>query len=86
MFGRGKFQVGVLIEPKSEYGFDPEDQLKLERFRNMIWLVAYHVVSLTFMNVMLSWIWDTQAFGGAYECAGTSAWSVVQRGEDFGVV
>lgn len=37
MFGQGKFQNGVLIEPKEEYKFDPKDSAKLQEFRNMIW-------------------------------------------------
>ncbi|KAJ8503287.1 hypothetical protein ONZ45_g10992 [Pleurotus djamor] len=37
MFGRGKFNVGVLIDPKPEHRFDPSDPLKLAEFRNAIW-------------------------------------------------
>ncbi|RPD67101.1 acetyl-CoA synthetase-like protein [Lentinus tigrinus ALCF2SS1-7] len=37
MFGQGKFQNGVLIEPKAKYKFDPGDTAKLQEFRNMIW-------------------------------------------------
>ena len=37
MFGRGKFYVGVVIEPKPEYSFDPSDKEKLAEFRNIIW-------------------------------------------------
>ncbi|TFK82377.1 acetyl-CoA synthetase-like protein [Polyporus arcularius HHB13444] len=37
IFGQGKFQNGVLIEPKEEYKFDPENSTKLEEFRNKIW-------------------------------------------------
>lgn len=39
MFGRGRFQNGVLIDPKSEFGFDPKDEAKLESFRQLIWQV-----------------------------------------------
>ncbi|KAI0633130.1 acetyl-CoA synthetase-like protein [Trametes polyzona] len=35
MFGRGRFQNGVLIEPKEP--FDPSDEAKLEEFRHKIW-------------------------------------------------
>ncbi|KAI0350560.1 acetyl-CoA synthetase-like protein [Trametes cingulata] len=35
MFGRGRFQNGVLIQPKEQ--FDPNDEEKLEEFRNKIW-------------------------------------------------
>lgn len=37
MFGRGKFQNGILIEPKKEFQFDPRDEAKLVEFRNLIW-------------------------------------------------
>ncbi|ETW76160.1 tridomain enzyme adenylation-thiolation-dehydrogenase [Heterobasidion irregulare TC 32-1] len=37
MFGRGRFQNGVLIEPKKEFAFDPRDEVKLAEFRNIIW-------------------------------------------------
>ena len=30
IFGQGKFQNGVLVEPKPEYMFDPRDEKKLE--------------------------------------------------------
>ncbi|RPD77318.1 acetyl-CoA synthetase-like protein [Lentinus tigrinus ALCF2SS1-7] len=35
MFGRGRFQNGVLIQPKEP--FDPSDEVKLEEYRNSIW-------------------------------------------------
>lgn len=37
IFGRGRFQAGVLIEPKPEYAFDPNDLGNLVSFRNAIW-------------------------------------------------
>lgn len=37
MFGRGRFQAGILVEPKPEYQFDPSDERKLAEFRNKIW-------------------------------------------------
>ena len=39
MFGRGQFQAGVLVDPTSEYRFDPSDEEKLAEFRNLIWCV-----------------------------------------------
>ena len=39
VFGRAKFQNGVLIDPKTEYAFDPKDEIKLEEFRNAIWYI-----------------------------------------------
>ncbi|KAI0060400.1 acetyl-CoA synthetase-like protein [Artomyces pyxidatus] len=37
MFGRGRFQNGVLIEPEKEFAFDPVDEQRLGEFRNKIW-------------------------------------------------
>jgi long-subunit acyl-CoA synthetase (AMP-forming) len=37
MFGRGKFEAGVLIQPKPEYSFDPSDEKQVEAFREEIW-------------------------------------------------
>lgn len=39
MFGRGRFQNGVLVEPTEEYAIDPSDEKQVAAFRNMIWLV-----------------------------------------------
>lgn len=39
MFGRGRFQAGVLIDPKPQFKlkFDPSDETQLANFRNRIW-------------------------------------------------
>ncbi|THU97197.1 acetyl-CoA synthetase-like protein [Dendrothele bispora CBS 962.96] len=37
MFGRGKFQAGIIVEPTKEEQFDPRDDVKLSEFRNKIW-------------------------------------------------
>ncbi|OJT12273.1 Linear gramicidin synthase subunit D [Trametes pubescens] len=37
MFGRGRFQNGILIEPQDEFAIDPKDMKQLEEFRNKIW-------------------------------------------------
>ncbi|OSC98632.1 acetyl-CoA synthetase-like protein [Trametes coccinea BRFM310] len=37
MFGRGKFQNGVLIEPRDEFAINPSDSKQVEEFRNKIW-------------------------------------------------
>ncbi|KAK0461852.1 uncharacterized protein EV420DRAFT_1665230 [Desarmillaria tabescens] len=42
-FGRGMFQAGVLIEPKTQFAFDPEDESKLAEFRNKIWLTVERI-------------------------------------------
>jgi long-subunit acyl-CoA synthetase (AMP-forming) len=41
MFGRERNQVGVLVEPRVEYPFDPADETALAAFRNLIWY-AFH--------------------------------------------
>ena len=47
MFGRAKFQTGIVIEPAPERKFDPKDEAKLAEFRNEIWLVHHlYVVRL----------------------------------------
>ena len=35
IFGRGRFQNGVLVQPKEP--FDPADEGKLVRFRDLVW-------------------------------------------------
>ncbi|KAJ7751462.1 hypothetical protein B0H16DRAFT_1419536 [Mycena metata] len=37
MFGRGRFQAGVLLDPQPAFKFDPADSIKLAEFRNNIW-------------------------------------------------
>ncbi|KAJ6471951.1 hypothetical protein C8R45DRAFT_836164 [Mycena sanguinolenta] len=37
MFGRGRFQAGVIVDPKPPFAFDPTDSVKLADFRNKIW-------------------------------------------------
>ncbi|TBU38867.1 acetyl-CoA synthetase-like protein [Dichomitus squalens] len=37
IFGRGRLQNGVLIEPMPDYLLDPQDEQKLADFRNKIW-------------------------------------------------
>ncbi|TCD70281.1 putative NRPS-like protein biosynthetic cluster [Steccherinum ochraceum] len=37
MFGRGRFNAGILVDPKPAYKFDPKDEKKLAEFRNLIW-------------------------------------------------
>lgn len=35
MFGRGRVQNGILVEPKEAFG--PGDEIRLAAFRNTIW-------------------------------------------------
>ena len=37
MFGRGKFQNGVLVEPAAGSALDPGDVEQVAAFRNKIW-------------------------------------------------
>ncbi|KIM81777.1 hypothetical protein PILCRDRAFT_8450 [Piloderma croceum F 1598] len=37
MFGQGRFNAGVLVDPIAEQRFDPVDATLLEEFRNKIW-------------------------------------------------
>ena len=48
MFGRGRFQNGVLIRPTE--AFDPRDEAKLEAYRNLIWFVWFSTCRFAFYN------------------------------------
>ncbi len=37
MFGRGRFNVGVLVNPILELRFNPADTERLAAFRDLIW-------------------------------------------------
>ncbi|OSD00551.1 acetyl-CoA synthetase-like protein [Trametes coccinea BRFM310] len=37
MFGSGKFQNGILIEPKEQFAIDPSDVQQVEKLRNDVW-------------------------------------------------
>ncbi|KAJ7083262.1 hypothetical protein C8R44DRAFT_822628 [Mycena epipterygia] len=37
MFGRGRFQAGVIVDPKPAFKIDPSDEVQLADFRNKIW-------------------------------------------------
>ena len=37
MFGRSRFNAGIIVDPAPEYKFDPADAAKLAEFRNAIW-------------------------------------------------
>lgn len=50
MFGRGKFQNGIIIEPKEP--FNPLDSGKLSQFRNAIWSVNYIPPRLSALHVL----------------------------------
>ena len=38
MFGRGRFNAGIIVSPKPQYNFDPSDDDALAKFRQTIWL------------------------------------------------
>ena len=44
MFGRGRFNAGVIVDPRQDFVFDPADQGKLINFRNKIWYVETIVI------------------------------------------
>lgn len=39
VFGRGRPQAGILVEPKSDYAFNPIGERELAEFRNKLWCV-----------------------------------------------
>lgn len=40
MFGHGREQAGILIEPTPKHAIDPNDQVALVNFRNALWCVS----------------------------------------------
>lgn len=40
MFGRGRAQCGLLVEPRPEHAVDPSDTAAVVAFRNKIWCVG----------------------------------------------
>lgn len=62
MFGRGKFQNGVIIEPTQP--FDPTDSEKLAKFRNDVWCVVLLILFL-FQNFIPETVSRLQAIRGA---------------------
>ena len=40
MFGHGKFNAGVIIDPAPDFQFDCSDRGKFAEFRNLVWCVA----------------------------------------------
>ena len=44
MFGRGRFNAGVIVDPRQDFVFDPADQGMLIDFRNKIWYVETIVI------------------------------------------
>ena len=53
MFGRGKPQPGVLIEPSARYTCDPDNDAKLIKYRNLVW---YAFIS----DFVISYLSDTK--------------------------
>ena len=43
IFGRGRFNAGVLIDPSEDHTFDPTDQAKLAAFRTKIWYYSIYL-------------------------------------------
>lgn len=46
MFGRDKFQSGLLVEPTTDHAIVPSDTKQLEAFRTKIWFVLWALGSL----------------------------------------
>jgi hypothetical protein len=40
MFGQGKFNAGVIVDPIPEFEFDCNDKSKFAEFRDLIWSAA----------------------------------------------
>lgn len=37
MFGRGRFQNGILVQLKPQFAFDPQDDASVIKYRSLIW-------------------------------------------------
>ena len=37
MFGRGRFNVGVIVSPSQDAAFDSKDEKRLAEYRALIW-------------------------------------------------
>lgn len=48
MFGRGRFQNGLLVEPVVDFAIDPTDMKKVEEYRNNVWYVHTCVCNASF--------------------------------------
>lgn len=46
MFGRGRFQNGILIEPAEEFQVDAENVKEVEAFRNKIWYASMTTIGV----------------------------------------
>ena len=42
VFGRGREQAGVLVEPRPDFAIDPKDEAAVVAFRNEVWYVSPH--------------------------------------------
>lgn len=52
MFGQGRFQNGLLVQPMPEFAFNPVNETPLERFRNLVWYVHELVYSTLVIQYM----------------------------------
>ena len=43
IFGQGKFQNGVIVEPAQGHVVDPGDMRQVAEYRNAIWYVIHHL-------------------------------------------
>ena len=75
IFGRGRLQNGVIVQPKEP--FDPSDEAKLEEFRNKIWYT--HTILRT-LRCAYNCTITLQANGRAREQLRTLAFAYLQRG------
>jgi len=67
IFGQGRFNAGVLVDPIAEQRFDPADATLLEEFRNKIWSAVPCHHYLILLTVLV------QAHSAAHECTCTAA-------------
>lgn len=60
MFGRGKPQNGVIIEPEEAYAFDLTDEEAVEKYLDFIWYLSS--LSLFYLFVCFYLVWAKMGF------------------------
>lgn len=41
VFGRGREQAGILLEPRAQFAINPENEAEVAAFRNKVWYVVF---------------------------------------------
>lgn len=58
MFGRGRLQNGILVEPKKQLSVDVQDAAAVEAFKDLIWWVIWIATRLGKPNPKIGPQWN----------------------------